>query len=460
MKRILLSYIIAALACLPGAAAERSFSIVFGASTAGTTSLTNENFVANAVREGAGYIDRVTSVVNVFPETDGIKLSSSKKNGKFNIHLAEDAQVVASRIVVSAKRYDNDKDAEANIMLNSETLMVPSLDWAEYTLAIPSRPEKTLTNLIVDAECRLYIESITIYYDDAQGTVEPELETVETPVISPAGGSVTAGTHVEIRCATTGADIYYTIDGSDPSTGSLLYEGPISINNDLLLKAFATKEGMKPSALTSAAFTVRTPAASLESTFDFSQPTSLTPAIAEPAQKESVDLDGRSFSEGDVVVSFKASESGNTHVRLYHSYDAGIDLRLYDGDAMVVRTMNPGFHIKEIRFTMSLSGASTGSGDLNLIPSTGSFDWASETWTPEEGYPEQSVELTSAMQSRIASMTVVLDRSSGLHEILPDHDHEAVYYNIMGRRISAQTLAPGLYIKVAGGETKKVLVRP
>lgn len=459
MKKIYLFLVFLLTLGLSLQAKERSYSIVFGASTPSTTTLTNDDFVEKAVKSGRDFIADVTSVVSVFPETDGIKLSSTKKAGKFNIHLTENAQVVARRIVVSARRYDSDKDIEAAIMLNSETLAVPSIDWADYTLAIPSRPEKTLTNLIVDADYRLYIESITVYYDDQQGSVAPVLETVATPVITPAGGSISAGTQVEISCTTAGAQIYYTIDGALPSTASTLYEGPVTINNDLTLKAFAVKDEMNPSEVATAEFTVRNSAASLESTFDFSAPASLNPAVEAPAQKEYVDLNGRSFSDGDVTVSFLATSEGNTHVRLYHSYDAGIDLRLYDGDAMVVRTLNPSLFIKEIRFTMSLSGASTGSNDINFIPSTGDYDWAAETWTPEPGYNEQSVELTSAMQSRIASMTVVLDRTTGINGLTPDHDHEAIYYNIMGRRISAATLTPGLYIKVQNNKAEKILVR-
>ncbi len=441
-------------------AAERSYTITFGAQSAGTNSLTNDNFVSTCVKQGAAHIAQVTSVVNVFPETDGIKMSSSKKAGKFNIHLAEEAQVVASRIVVSARRFDNDKDSEANIMLNSETLMIPSLDWADYTLSIPSQPQKILTNLIVDAEHRLYIESITIFYDDTHGTVDPVLETVATPVISPAGGLVTAGTAVEISCDTQGATIFYTVDGTLPSSGSFVYEGPITVSNDMQIKAFAAKDGMTPSEVASATFAVRTPEATLTAFFDFSNPQSLTPSVEAPAQKESVWLDGRSFSDGEVVVSFIAAQGGNTAVRLYHSYDAGIDLRLYDGDAMLVRTLNPDYSIKQIHFSMSLSGASTGTGDLNLEPSTGTFDWAAETWTPDADTHDQSVELTSFMQSRIASMTVELDRNSGLRAIMPDHDHTAVYFDITGRRISAATPAPGLYIRVKGEHADKVLIRP
>lgn len=72
--------------------------------------------------------------------------------------------------------------------------------------------------------------------------------------------------------------------------------------------------------------------------FDFSDTMSLNPSINEPGLKSGVDLDGYKFTEGDVTVEFSASHLGNTSVRLYHSYDAGVDLRLYDGDVMTVTT--------------------------------------------------------------------------------------------------------------------------
>ena len=458
MKRILLAFAISLGIIGAIKAEERSYSIVFGADNASTTSLTNSTFT-DAIKAGKSYVEKVTSVVSVFPETDCIKLSSGSKNGGFNIWLAEDAQVVARRIVVNARRYDNNRDVEASVMLNSETLYVPEVTDADYSLSIPSRPERKLTNLIVDADHRLYINSITVVYDSAQGDVEQERETVAAPVFTPAGGSVSVGTAVEIKCSTEGASIYYTIDGAEPSSVSTLYTEPVVLFNDITLKAFATKDGMDPSEAVSATFRVRNPQASQTSEFNFSDPSTLNPAIAAPALKEWVDLDGRSFTDGDVAITFVATGAGNTSVRLYRPYDAdGCDVRLYDGETLTVRSMNPNYVLREIKFEMSLSGAATGSADINFIPSTGEFDWASETWTPA-GEDVCELTLTSAMQSRLAGMTVKLDTTSAVRAIELDHDHEAAYYTIQGRRVSASTLQPGLYIRVRGNKADKIVVR-
>jgi hypothetical protein len=48
-------------------------------------------------------------------------------------------------------------------------------------------------------------------------------ETVKTPVISPASGNYTDSVSVTITCATSGASIRYTTDGSSPTASSTLY---------------------------------------------------------------------------------------------------------------------------------------------------------------------------------------------------------------------------------------------
>ena len=65
--------------------------------------------------------------------------------------------------------------------------------------------------------------------------------TVAAPQADPQGGTVAAGTEITLTCATEGASIYYTLDGTTPTTGSTLYgEGskPV-INESCTLKAVA-----------------------------------------------------------------------------------------------------------------------------------------------------------------------------------------------------------------------------
>ena len=67
---------------------------------------------------------------------------------------------------------------------------------------------------------------------------------VAVPTFSLAGGTYTTEQNVTLACATSGATIYYTTDGTEPSSSSTLYEGAITISTTTTLKAIAIKNGI------------------------------------------------------------------------------------------------------------------------------------------------------------------------------------------------------------------------
>ncbi|WP_429845170.1 chitobiase/beta-hexosaminidase C-terminal domain-containing protein [Brevibacillus sp. FIR094] len=64
---------------------------------------------------------------------------------------------------------------------------------------------------------------------------------------SPAGPMVTKGTKVTLSTTMADVTIFYTIDGSTPSRGSLKYTGPIQIDADTTVSAIAVKDGFTDS---------------------------------------------------------------------------------------------------------------------------------------------------------------------------------------------------------------------
>jgi hypothetical protein len=80
--------------------------------------------------------------------------------------------------------------------------------------------------------------------------------TVAAPTISPNGGSFSSSQNVTLASATSGASIYYTKDGSTPTTSSTLYGGAFTLAASSTVKAIALKSGMSNSAVSSAAFTI------------------------------------------------------------------------------------------------------------------------------------------------------------------------------------------------------------
>lgn len=61
------------------------------------------------------------------------------------------------------------------------------------------------------------------------------------------GNMVSSGSEVTLSCSSSGAEIYYTLDGSAPTINSTKYKAPITIDRDTTIKAVAYAPGMKES---------------------------------------------------------------------------------------------------------------------------------------------------------------------------------------------------------------------
>ena len=82
---------------------------------------------------------------------------------------------------------------------------------------------------------------------------------VKTPKIMPAGGEVEQGTQVTITCATEGATIHYTTDGTTPTASSPTYTDAFTINRTTTVKAIAVKAEMKDSSVATTNYVINVP---------------------------------------------------------------------------------------------------------------------------------------------------------------------------------------------------------
>ncbi len=94
------------------------------------------------------------------------------------------------------------------------------------------------------------------------------------PTFSPAPGSYTTSQNVSLSDTTSGATIYYTLDGSAPTTSSSVYSTPINIASTKTINAMAAAPGLNNSPVASGDYTIQS---QVTGTISFVQGDSATP---------------------------------------------------------------------------------------------------------------------------------------------------------------------------------------
>jgi hypothetical protein len=99
------------------------------------------------------------------------------------------------------------------------------------------------------------IASVTDWIDSAVATATYTLAAV-TPTFSPGGGTYNTPQNVALSDTSLGATIYYTTDGSTPTTSSNPYAAPILVTQTTTIKAMAAAAGWTDSGVAAANYTL------------------------------------------------------------------------------------------------------------------------------------------------------------------------------------------------------------
>jgi hypothetical protein len=78
-----------------------------------------------------------------------------------------------------------------------------------------------------------------------------------TPTFSPLGGTYATAQSVTLNDSTSGAVIYYTTDGTTPTTSSTVYSSAIHVTASETIQAIAVAPGAQPSSIASAAYVIQ-----------------------------------------------------------------------------------------------------------------------------------------------------------------------------------------------------------
>ena len=211
-------------------AEEVSGTITFKTSSSdSSTAADTGNFVTGQVIENGGFTLSCTATNNCYTGINGLKMSSSSKNGSFTLNLGDTYNV--KKVVVRAIKYKNDV---AKLSVNESTAETLSDALNDYTFNINA----DISQIKVDMTKRGYIENITIIYEVAG---EGEATAPVTPSLADDADFVGA-MKVEISCETENAEIYYTTDGTDPTNDSEVYSEPFEITETTIVKAIAFNE--------------------------------------------------------------------------------------------------------------------------------------------------------------------------------------------------------------------------
>jgi hypothetical protein len=137
--------------------------------------------------------------------------------------------------------------AMADRLTSSGSLDKRTFDLYGYSFAL--NPAKTVQSLKLPANKNVKVLAIAL---------QPTSAATATPVLSPAGGSYTSAQSVTITDATAGSKIYYTTNGTTPTTGSTLYSGAIPVSATTTIEAIAVAAGYANSAIATATYTIST----------------------------------------------------------------------------------------------------------------------------------------------------------------------------------------------------------
>lgn len=255
---------------------------------------------------------------------------------------------------------------------------------------------------------------------------------IEAPVFTPQQGTYMDKVSVSIAAA-EGLKVYYTLDGSEPTTASTLYEAAFDLTETTTVMAIAVDAEGNASPVAKAMYTIKaTPVAPENGAlFNFNENKWNLPV----SSKETGDFPITEVKEGDVTLTFT---NGSTPTRLWNDFNNGLQIRMYkEGGSM---TVTPAADQKVVKVEFDAT-------KLDVTASEGKL--AEKVWTGEAA----TVTFTANATSNINYIIVTLSKQSGIEGVEAGEQTEKVIYTIDGRRV--QKAEKGVYV-ING---KKVVVK-
>ena len=238
------------------------------------------------------------------------------------------------------------------------------------------------------------------------------LPVTATPTFSVASGSYTSVQTETISDATNGATIYYTTDGTTPTTASPVYAGQFLVESTETVQAFAMASGCYTSNQATAAYTVTLPLSATVFVTPFTSPVQQSQAISEvitvngiaghPTPTGSVTLSSATYTSAATAL-----VSGSATINIpAGALAAGTDVlsAAYSGDAAYASAVGS--------TTITITGFNISGTAVTVEPGATTGNTSTITLTPVGGYTG-SIALTAAITSSPAGAVALPTLSFG-----------------------------------------------
>lgn len=254
---------------------------------------------------------------------------------------------------------------------------------------------------------------------------------IEAPVFTPKEGTYMDKVSVSIAAA-EGLKVYYTLDGTEPTTASTLYEAAFDLTETTTVMAIAVDAEGNASPVAKAMYTIKaTPVAPENGAlFNFNENKWNLPVSS---KEESFPI--TEVKEGDVTLTFT---NGSIPTRLWNDFNNGLQIRMYKAGGSMTVTPAADQKVVKVEFDATKLDVTASEGKL-----------AEKVWTGEAA----TVTFTANATSNINYIIVTLSKQSGIEGVEAGEQTEKVIYTIDGRRV--QKAEKGVYV-ING---KKVVVK-
>jgi RHS repeat-associated protein len=183
----------------------------------------------------------------------------SVKSGYYNSSATSRAYTItlptapAPTTSLTAGNYIGDQTIALSNNL-TDSMIHYTTDWTTPTISSP------VYSLPFTLSSSTTVRAITVkanYNNSPVTTIAYTITPVApTPTMSPSGWSSNNSALVTLTTSLAGAIIYYTLDGTTPTTASPVYSGPFTLTSSSIVTAIATKSGYQNSATVSGVFTI------------------------------------------------------------------------------------------------------------------------------------------------------------------------------------------------------------